>query len=109
MQKSKRRHSFEERAEFQSKQGTLSTEHIAEAIKRIGDYDAKASALTEKSSEIYNSTPPAGSEVPDRIYADAQARIERANGQADTWTAKARRLSAIPEVAAALARRESRS
>ncbi len=110
--KTKPRFSFEDRTEHQARLGALRPEILAETIKRIGDYEAKAKELSNKSDQLYAGAPrdtawhgEAEQVRALRAYDDVIARIDRANQQTADWRAKAARLLAIPEVRAALAKR----
>lgn len=99
-------HSFEQRCAYRSKTGALRTGMIAEAIERIDSYTAKANALLDKSNQITDSTRGA---TDDGVYAGALQRLEKVHQQHDSWTAKVRMLSAIPEVHAALVKRQEQA
>jgi len=115
--KNRRRYfTFEDRCEHNSKLGTLAADKIAEAVKRIDDYAAKAKALFNKSNEVYEAAPNVTEDRSDaerarqcRIYTDVLAELDRLTEQRHAWEAKVERLSAIPEVKAALLKREGRS
>ncbi len=105
----KRRYSFEDRACYKSKQGTLTAGMIAEAVERIEGYTAKAKALSDKSDQVYAAAPrdtlwhgEAEQVRTLQAYDDVIAKLDRIHQQAADWRAKAERLSAIPEVKAAL-------
>jgi hypothetical protein len=110
----KPRYSFEDRTEHQAKLGALRPEILAETIKRIGDYEAKAKDLSSKHDQTYKNAPrdTAWHGEADRvrtvaIYDDVLAKLERIEQEQKAWLAKAARLRTIPQVAAALARGRS--
>ena len=93
-----RYYSFEERIAFQSTKGTLTAEKIREAVARLDSYSAKLAALTAETNKWPTTEPP-----------PSQGAMYNLMHRADVLQGKFKALIAVPEINAAILKREAAS
>jgi hypothetical protein len=93
-----RYYSFEERIAFQSTKGTLTAEKIWEAVARLDSYSAKLAALTTETNKWPTRDPP-----------PSQGAMDNLMHRADVLQGKFKALIAVPEINAAILKREAAS
>lgn len=93
-----RRYQYEERIAHKSKQGKLTAETIREAVERLDNMSAKLTALMAKMEKWRTMDPPPSQQTTDSVM-----------NRADTLSWRCRTLSAVPEINAAILKREAAS
>ena len=93
-----RYYSFEERIAHKSKQGKLTPEKIREAVARLDSMSAKLTTLTAETEKWLTMDPP-----------PSQGAMDNLMHRADVLQGKFRALIAVPEINAAILKREAAS